>query len=146
MSEPIGPSVWRSARWNTARSVSAVRMANNTWLAAPVRPRLGPPGGNRLLAEPHRQIATLAQACFVGWPIRQPTLLLRDMVATLGVGLERHGGHPGSGLRAAFYPTQPRRQTSNPCNARLHITLAGAGAILNSVDDRLSIYCTSSLS
>jgi hypothetical protein len=85
------------------------------WLAAPVRPRLGPPGGNRLLAEPHRRIATLAQACLVGWPIRQPTLLLRDIMATLGVGLERRGGRPGSGLRAAFYPTQPRRQTSDPC-------------------------------
>jgi hypothetical protein len=92
------------------------------WLAAPVRPRLGPPGGNRLLAEPHRQIATLAQACLVGWPIRQPTLLLRDMVATLGVGLERHGGHPGSGLGAAFYPTQPRRQTSDPCTNAKQVT------------------------
>jgi hypothetical protein len=87
------------------------------WLAAPVRPQLGPPGGNRLLAEPHRQIATPARACLVGWPIRQPTLLLRDMVATPGVGLERHGGHPGLGLGAAFYPTQPRRQTSDPCKA-----------------------------
>jgi hypothetical protein len=37
------------------------------------------------------------------------------MVATPGVGLERHGGHLGSGLRAGFYPTQPRRQTSDPC-------------------------------
>jgi hypothetical protein len=25
-------------------------------------------GRNRLLAEPHRQIATLAQACLIGWP------------------------------------------------------------------------------
>jgi hypothetical protein len=70
---------------------------------------LGAPGGDRIANEPHGQIAALAQAGFVGWPIRQPTLLLRDMVATLGVGLERHGGHPGSGLGAAFYPTQPRR-------------------------------------
>jgi hypothetical protein len=62
------------------------------WLGAPVRPRLGPPGGNPLLAEPHRQIATLAQACLVGWPIRQPTLLIRDMVATFGIGLNGTAG------------------------------------------------------
>jgi hypothetical protein len=35
------------------------------------------------------------------------------MAATFG--LERHGGHPGSGLGAAFCRTQPRRQTSDPC-------------------------------
>jgi hypothetical protein len=30
------------------------------------------------------------------------------MVATLGVGFERHGGHPGSGWAATdFYPIQP---------------------------------------
>jgi hypothetical protein len=46
--------------------------------------RLGAPGGNRLLSEPHRQIAALVQARFIGWPIRQPALLLRDVVATLG--------------------------------------------------------------
>jgi hypothetical protein len=37
------------------------------------------------------------------------------MVATLGVGLERHGGHPGSGLGAAFYLTQPA--TEHPIHA-----------------------------
>src|ERR1700731_3297929 len=33
---------------------------------------------------------------FIGWPIGQPALLLRDVVTTLGVGLEGHGGHPDS--------------------------------------------------
>jgi hypothetical protein len=50
MSGPIRPSVWRSARWNTARSVSVVRTASGECHGWPpqVRPRLGPPGGNRL--------------------------------------------------------------------------------------------------
>src|ERR1700731_4252148 len=33
---------------------------------------------------------------FIGWPIGQPALLLRDVVTTLGVGLEGHGGYPDS--------------------------------------------------
>src|SRR5580704_11548696 len=73
------------------------------------------PGGNRRLAEPHRQIAALTQTRFVGWPIGQPTLLLRDVVAALGVGLEGHGGHPGSGVGQAFYPVLTQRQISDPC-------------------------------
>jgi hypothetical protein len=31
MTEPINPSVWRSASWNTALSVSAVRMAGGDY-------------------------------------------------------------------------------------------------------------------
>ena len=33
--EPISPSVWRSARWNTALSVSAVRMARGEYQRCP---------------------------------------------------------------------------------------------------------------
>jgi hypothetical protein len=67
--------------------------------------------------EPHRQIAALAQTRFVGWPIRQPALLLRDVVATLGVGLEGHGGHPGAEIERALYPVQPWQQTWDLYNA-----------------------------
>ena len=35
MTEPIRPSVWRSARRNTARSVSAVRMAKGEYQDCP---------------------------------------------------------------------------------------------------------------
>jgi hypothetical protein len=118
MSEPIRPSVWRhEVKHHPGHQHRQNGQRRIPWLATAVRPRFGPPGGDRLLAEPHRQIAMAAQGCLVGRPIRQPTLLFRDMEATLGVGLERHGGQPGSGLERAFYPTQPRRQTSYPCNA-----------------------------
>jgi hypothetical protein len=50
------------------------------------------PRGDRRLGEPHRQIAPAAQTFLILRPVRQPTLLLRNMVAALGVGLERHGG------------------------------------------------------
>ena len=35
--EPISPSVWRSARRNTARSVSAVRIARGEYQGCPPR-------------------------------------------------------------------------------------------------------------
>ncbi len=35
MTEPIRPSVWRSARQNTARKVSAVRMASGEYQGCP---------------------------------------------------------------------------------------------------------------
>jgi hypothetical protein len=34
-------------------------------------------------------------------------LLLRDMVAAFGIGLEGHDGHPGSELGQAFHPVLP---------------------------------------
>jgi hypothetical protein len=46
--------------------------------------RHGAPGGDRRLVEPHGQIAALAQTRFAGQPIRQPALLLRNVMATLG--------------------------------------------------------------
>jgi hypothetical protein len=49
------------------------------------------PTRNRLLAEPHRQAAELAQTCIIGSPIRHPALLLRDVMATGSLGFERHG-------------------------------------------------------
>jgi hypothetical protein len=76
-----------------------------------------------------RQIAALAQTRFVGWPIRQPALLLRDVMATLGVGLEGHSGNPGSEPGRVFYPILPRHQTSGPCtNANpILLTIASLG-------------------
>jgi len=35
MMEPIRPSVWRSAKWNTARSASAVRIAKGEYQGGP---------------------------------------------------------------------------------------------------------------
>jgi hypothetical protein len=59
--------------------------------------RLSPPGGDRFLAEPHGQAATLAQGGIVIAPVRHLVLLFGDVTATVLVQLERHGGDPGSG-------------------------------------------------
>ena len=61
--EPISPSVWRSAKRNTARSVRAVRIARSEYrLPAACGAGLSPPGGDRFIGEPDRQAAPLTQA------------------------------------------------------------------------------------
>src|ERR1700761_917529 len=70
--------------------------------------KLGAVGGDRLFAEPHHKIATRTQARFIGGPIRQPPPLLRDMVATLGVGFEQHGGIRDQQGTAPSTPSDPR--------------------------------------
>ena len=56
--------------------------------------RTSPPSPAGPLGEPHRRAAALAQCCVVGGRVRRPVMLLRDAVATVSVGLERHGGIP----------------------------------------------------
>ena len=72
--EPISPSVWRSARRNTARSVSAVsdRQGRVPGLPAAGRARLRAPGRDRLIAEPDRQAPALTQAGVVFAPSSSP--------------------------------------------------------------------------
>ena len=63
--EPISPSVWRRARWNTVRRGSAVRIARGAYQGCPPRVVHGwlrPPGRDRLLREPDRQAPALTQA------------------------------------------------------------------------------------
>ena len=55
-------------------------------------PGLGFPGRGRFLGEPNRQAAALTQGGVVGGRVGRPTLLLWDVVAMVGVGLERQGG------------------------------------------------------
>ena len=55
---------------------------------------LGAPASNSCVSEPHRHVAALVQARFIGRPVRQLTLLLRDMMAALGIGLLWHDGNP----------------------------------------------------
>jgi hypothetical protein len=51
------------------------------------------PGCDRLVGEPDRQAPTLAQRCIIFRPIRHPMLLLRNVVAVIGIDLEGHGIH-----------------------------------------------------
>ncbi len=74
-------------------------------LPTPGRARLGRPRRDRLVGEPDRQAAALAQAGVVGRPVRHLVLLARDVVTAVLVPLERQDGHPGLG-RAIPYVTQ----------------------------------------
>src|SRR5205085_7368838 len=63
-------------------------------LTAPRRAWLGPPGRDRLFAEPHRQAATLAQGSIIFRPVGHPILLLGDVMTAIGIGLEWHSEYP----------------------------------------------------
>src|SRR5580704_5920057 len=63
-------------------------------LTAPCRPWFGPPGRDRLLAEPDRQAATLPQGSIIFRPVGYPILLLGDVMTAIGIGFEWHSGHP----------------------------------------------------
>src|SRR4029077_1262576 len=63
-------------------------------LTAPRSPWFGAPGRDRLVAEPDRQTATLPQPSIIFRPVRYPIPLPGDVMTAIGIGLERHGGHP----------------------------------------------------
>ena len=73
-------------------------------LTAPCRPWFGPPGRDRLLAEPDRQAATLPQGSIIFRPVGYPILLLGDVMTAIGIGFEWHSGHP-RGLRMGAAPS-----------------------------------------
>src|SRR4051812_4733470 len=115
--EPISPSVRRSARRNTVRRVSAVRIARGAYQGCPprvVRGWLRSPGRDRLLREPDRQAPALTQADVLRAPIRHPVPLLGEVMTASGVGLERHRGFRGAWVGAAPYPTHPARPSGPP--------------------------------
>jgi hypothetical protein len=51
---------------------------------------LGPPGGNRLVREPHSEASALAQGRVIFDPVRHPVSLLRNVVTASGIGFEWH--------------------------------------------------------
>src|SRR5882724_8119904 len=60
-------------------------------LTAPRGPWFGTPGRDRLVAEPDRQTATLAQSSIIFRPVRYPIPLPGDVMTAIGIDLERHG-------------------------------------------------------
>jgi len=96
MTEPISPSVCRSANRNTVRKGQRRRnrQARIARLTAPCCAWLGPPGRDRLFAEPHRQAATLSQGSIIFRPVGHPILLLGDVMTAIGIDLEWHSEHP----------------------------------------------------
>src|SRR5215212_11478370 len=105
--EPSSPSVWRSARRNTVRRVSAVRIARGEYQGCPprvVRGRLRAPGRDRLLREPDRQAPALTQADVLRAPVRHPVPRLGEVMTASGVGLERHRGFEERGWGRLLTP------------------------------------------
>ena len=68
-----------------------------TFQAQPAPPNAGIKhlGRDRRVSEPDRQAAALPQGRVVGRRVRDPVTLLGNVVATLGIGFERHGPTPG---------------------------------------------------
>jgi hypothetical protein len=117
MIEPIKPSVRRRARWNTALSISSVRIAGGEYQACPPRvsgARLA--RRDSLVGEPYRQAPALPQTRVIRRPFHHLALLLLDVVATRRVGLERHGGVPDQNRGCRPIPADPTAPTADPCN------------------------------
>src|SRR5690242_18756768 len=86
-----------------------------TRLASAGCPRCGLPSCNRLVSKPHRQTPALPQAGVIRRPVGHFAFLLRDMVASCSVGLERHG-RIRIGTRAAYYLNRTHPPIPDPCN------------------------------
>src|SRR3954449_11578524 len=101
-------------------------MGGTTPIRHPLQTRpsapLGLPRRDRLVRKPHRQAAAPAQALVVLPPVRDPALLLGDVVASVLVQLEGQGGHPGSDGGLPCYldraPGATRRIPATTCGAR----------------------------
>jgi hypothetical protein len=87
------------AEHGTQRQCGCDRQVRIVRLTASRGSRFSPPGRDRLVCEPDRQTAALAQRSIIVRPVRYPPPLLRDVVVAVGIGLEGHGGHPRSGWR-----------------------------------------------
>jgi hypothetical protein len=94
-----------------------VRIASaNTMASHSGCPWCGLPGGGRFVAEPDREAVARAQAGVISGPIRYLALPLRNVVATISIGLERHGGFSDRNREGS--PTRPNLQRPQPvlCN------------------------------
>ena len=111
--EPIRSSVWRSAKWNTARSVRAVVIARAEYQGYP--PRVA--RGSALQAA----IASSENHTVTGYhagaeprhtpPSWSPVLLPGDGVPASGIGFERHDRCPGVMEGQPSYAASPAAPT-----------------------------------
>src|SRR4051812_48625399 len=111
MMEPISPSVWRSARRNTALSVRAVKIARGEYQRCPPRVVRGSAfqattasSANQTVRLPRFRRAASYAAEFV--------LLLRNVVAVVLVQLERQGASRGSEKGRLSYVVPARRASA----------------------------------
>ena len=116
MMEPISPSVCRSARPKTARSVSAVVIARAEYCGCP-------PGVVRAsachaaIASSVNQTVRLPRCRIILRPILNPVPWLRNMMTMLGVMLERHGRQLPVVNGGSAYPIKPAPAIkADPCN------------------------------
>ncbi len=85
-------------------------------LTTPPGAGLGPPGGNGLLGEPHREASALTQGGGVLGPIRHPVPLLGNAMAAGGIGLEGHGRDLWSEAEQASTIPSRGYRPAHPCN------------------------------
>jgi len=76
----------RQRRRDRQLRITPLAASRRSWLSFPCR--------NRGIGKPHSQAATLPQGGIVGGRVRGPVLLLWNVVATLGIGFERHDNPP----------------------------------------------------
>src|SRR3954447_12863660 len=84
---PTRPRLTRRGRTLGGRAPASGSGHERRWRPrspAPGRARLGPPGRDRLVREPHRQAPALPEGGVVRGPVRDPVPLPRDAVAAGG--------------------------------------------------------------
>ena len=120
MIEPINPSACIAAiRAQCQRRQDRQRRTQG--LTTSRRPGLGFPCGDRLIGTPHGDTAPLAQAGFIGRPVRDLVLLAWDVVAAILVQLEGHGGYSSSGgVNPSYVRTVPATTGRSVHHADLH--------------------------
>jgi hypothetical protein len=81
------------------------------WLATWSGPIFGAPVRDRILAEPYREAAALAQARVIFRPVQHPALSPGDVMATGGLGFERHDGSTRGNGTASYFTARAQRDS-----------------------------------
>jgi hypothetical protein len=100
---------------------------------------LGPPGGNRLVREPHRETSPLAQGRVILRPVRDPVPLLGDAVTASGIDFEWHGRIRNQ-VASSPMPSRSGRQIAYSCNKAASHVLIGDASLCDhgcEIDNRL---------
>ena len=106
------------------------------WFSAPSR--------DRGLGKPDRQAPTLTQGGIIVRPIRDLVPLLRNMMAAIGIHLERHGAHPENGAPPLRRPVPDPKPVRSVQQGRDKSYVAAQDAESSTVDVDESHQCSGS--